>query len=136
MSFQTYARKVRKTELSFKSRRSAFRSCINSYCWLTKQEIQFTYTRYSNRFGFNSDIPKDSKKISDRLNQAMDNLEEERNIFLEKLRLFGRKRIEEKMHGRRFPFKSDIEALYNNVEFAFETSANEIKPDIEINRVR
>ncbi|MEM7712183.1 MAG: hypothetical protein AAF349_01085 [Cyanobacteria bacterium P01_A01_bin.68] len=112
MSFQTYARKVRKTELSFKNRRSAFRSCINSYCWLTKEEFQSTDARYSSGFGFNSDI----SNSGDRLNQAMDNLEKERNIFLEKLRLFGQKRIQEKSRGCRFPSKSDIEALYNNVD--------------------
>ena len=112
MSFQTYARKVRKMDLPFKNRHSAFLSCVNSYCWLTKQEFQFTYTRYSNRFGFNSDIPN----AGDRLNQAMDNLEKERNIFVEKWRLFGQKRIEEKSRGCRFPLKSAIEALYNNVD--------------------
>ncbi|MBV6626223.1 MAG: hypothetical protein KI793_25370 [Rivularia sp. (in: Bacteria)] len=134
MSFQTYARKVRKIDLSFKNRHSAFRSCINSYCWLTKQEFQFTYARYSNRFGFNSDIPKDSKRVSDRLNQAMDNLKEERNIFLQLLRQFEKKRIQEKMRGYRFPSKSAKHALYNNIGFAFEISNNEIKPDIQINR--
>ena len=46
----------------------------------------------------------------------MDDLEEERNIFLGKLRLFGKKRIEEKSRGCRFPSKSAVEALYNNVD--------------------
>lgn len=78
MSFRAYARKVRKMDLPFQNRHSAFRSCINSYCWLTKQKFQTTYARYNNRFNFNSDI----SDTGDRLNQAIDTLEKERNQFL------------------------------------------------------
>ncbi len=108
MSFHTYARKVRKIDLPFKSRRSAFRSCIERYHWLIKQKFLATYSRYSKHFGFDSDIADSG----DRLSQAMDALEKERNLFLEQLRLFDKKRVKEKMRGRRFPSKSAVEALY------------------------
>lgn len=125
MSFRTYARKVRKVDLPFKNRRSAFRSCINSYCGLTKQEFQITCERYSDRFGFNADIPD----AGDRLNQAMDALETERNIFLQRLRQFDNTRIKEKIRGRRFPSKLAIEKLYTSDWFAFEIPKNEITTD-------
>lgn len=108
MSFQTYARKVRKIDLPFKSRRSAFRSCIERYHWLIKRKFNSTYSRYSNHFGFDADVPDAGVRLS----QAMDALEKERNLFLEQLRLFDKKRIREKMRGRRSPSKSAVEALY------------------------
>lgn len=43
----------------------------------------------------------------------MEALEKERNLFLEKLRLFDKKRIREKARGQRSPSKSAVEALYN-----------------------
>ena len=74
-----HARKVRKTDLPFKTRRSAFRSCIERYHGLIRQKFPATYSRYKNHFGFDSDIPD----AGDRLSQAMDALQKERNLFLE-----------------------------------------------------
>ncbi len=109
MSFHTDARKVRKVDMPFTQRRAAFRSCIESYIWLINGKFNSTYTRFSNHFGLDTDVPN----AADRLSQAMEALEKERNLFLEKLRLFDKKRIREKARGQRSPSESAVEALYN-----------------------
>ena len=108
MSFHTAAREVLKTDLPFTKRRVAFRSCIESYIGLIKGKFNDTYSRYSNHFGFDANV----SDAGDRLSQAMEALEKERNLFLEQLRSFDKKRLREKMRGRRSPSKSAIEALY------------------------
>ena len=108
MSFHTYAKNVRRENLSFKARRSAFRSCIVRYHRLIRRKLDVTYLRYSKHFGFDGDVPD----AGDRLGQAIDALEKERNLFLEQLRLFDKKRVKEKMRGHRFPSKLAVEALY------------------------
>jgi hypothetical protein len=108
MSFNTYARKVRNMNLPFQARRSAFRSCIQRYHWLIKQGFLVTYSRYNEYYKFDADTPD----VNERLSAAMDALEKERNAFLEKLRLFERRRSKEKMRGRRSPSKLAVEDLY------------------------
>lgn len=118
MNFHTDARKVRKTDLPFTKRRAAFHSCIEGYIWLIKGKFNNTYSRYSNHFGFDTEVPD----ASERLSQAMDALEKERNLFLEQLRLFDKTRVREKMRGRRSPSKSAVEALYKCHWFAVRDS--------------
>lgn len=81
---------------------------MEGYHWLIKRKFNSTYLRYSNHFGFDTDI----SDADTRLSQAMDALEKERNLFLEKLRLFDKRRIREKIRGQRSPSKSAVEALY------------------------
>jgi hypothetical protein len=110
MSFHTYARQVRRIDLPFKVRRKAFRSCIGQYHGLIREKFQFTDARFCSHFGFNADISE--AEANERLTQAMASLEAERNLFLERLRLFEKRRIKEKMRGRRSPTKSALKALY------------------------
>ncbi|TYQ30877.1 hypothetical protein [Pseudanabaena sp. UWO310] len=112
-SFHTHARIVRRSDLPFHYRRSAFRSCIQLYHWLIKQKFQTTYLRYSKHFGFD----ESTGNCNESLNRAMDALETERNLFLEKLRLFDKKRIREKIGGRRLPSKIAVDSLYKDMKF-------------------
>ncbi|HEX8832742.1 MAG TPA: hypothetical protein VF719_01015 [Abditibacteriaceae bacterium] len=107
MSFKTYARRARRNDLPFNRRRTAFRACIELYGWLTNQKFTATYTRFSNHFGFDEAVPD----ADERLDRAINALETERNLFLEKLRAFDRCRTKEKFRGRRSPTKQITEAL-------------------------
>jgi hypothetical protein len=107
MSFNTFARKVLDPKFPFKSRRAAFGSCLVRFR-RPKESFRHAYWRYSQRFGFDEDTPD----AGVRLNRAMNALNKERNLFLDRLRLFEKKRIKEKMRGRRTPSKAAIEALY------------------------
>lgn len=111
VSFHAYARRVRRDDLPFAHRRGAFRSCVECYHWLTRQGFEATYTRYREHFGFDADAPD----AGQRLIQAMDALDAERHLFLERLRLFERRRCREKMRGRRAPSKEAVESLYADI---------------------
>jgi len=114
MSFHSLARRVRRSDLPFPHRHGAFRSCVERYHWLTKQGFQATYARYRDHFGLDAESPG----AGERLCQAMDALEAERHLFLERLRLFDKKRCKEKMQGRRSPSKKAVEALYGDIYLA------------------
>jgi hypothetical protein len=111
-NFHTHARIVRRSDLPFYCRRSAFRSCIQLYRWLIRQKFQATYLRYSKHFGFD----EDTIDCNERLNKAMNALETERNLFLDNLRLFDKKRIREKIEGRRLPSKIAVDSLYKDMK--------------------
>jgi hypothetical protein len=113
MSFHTHARLVRRGDLPLHRRRAAFCSCIQCYCWLINEKFSATYLRYYKHFG----LDFDKLEVSERLNQAMDGLEAERHLFLERLRLFDKRRIKEKIQGRRSPSKASVAALYGDTKF-------------------
>jgi hypothetical protein len=127
-SFHTHARIVRRNDLPFLYRRSAFRSCIQLYRWLIRQKFQVTYLRYSKFFG----LDENTSESNERLNEAMDALETERNLFLEQLRLFDKKRIKEKVGGRRRPSHIEVDLLYKNMKFVvpIEEDATETEKNL------
>lgn len=112
MSFHTHARQVR-SATTFGRRRGAFRSCVGCYRWLTKQPFPATYERYSRHFGLTEDTPDSAERFC----LAIDALETERRLFLERLREFDRRRIREKLRGCRTPCKMAVEALYGEMRF-------------------
>ena len=122
MSFHTYARLVRREDLPLQRRHSAFRSCIECYCWLIKERFGATYIRYCNHFEIDFNKPE----VGECLNQAMDGLEAERHLFLERLRLFDERRIKEKMQGSRSPSKAAVAELYSDTKFVIPNAKNEI----------
>ncbi|WP_103670051.1 hypothetical protein [Pseudanabaena sp. BC1403] len=124
-SFHTHARIVRRNDLPFHYRRSAFRSCIQVYRWLIRQKFQVTYLRYSKFFGFDENI----SESNERLNKAIDALETERNLFLEQLRLFDKKRIKEKVGGRRLPSNIEVDLLYKNMKFVVPMEEDETETE-------
>ena len=103
MSFNYYARKVRNPRLPFNVRCSSLGSCILRLGWLTKQKFLATRSRF---------VDDSIRLDEERLLAAMAAIEIDRNRFLERLRSFDRKRIREKMHGRRTPRPTEVAALY------------------------
>ena len=77
---------------------------------MTGKKYQVTRGRFSERYGFDSqDTPTDQQLLD-----ALNAVEVERNRQLERIRNFGRKRIREKMRGKRYPSRKDVENLQNN----------------------
>lgn len=107
MSFNYYARKVRDPRLDMQIRRSALGSCILRLGWLTRQSFLATRRRYAAQFNPRAIPPREEDLLD-----ALAALEKARNRFLERLRAFERRRIREKLRGRRRPRSSDIDALY------------------------
>src|SRR5262245_36407475 len=89
MSFYTSARRVRETDLPPSHRLSAFRSCIQLYHCLIKQPFTKTFARYEECFG----LKTSESTFNEQINQAMNALETERRLFLERLYRFEKYRI-------------------------------------------
>ena len=103
MSFNNSARRVRNPELSLKERDSALRSCLALMVGIVGE-------RHSGlRAAYMPWIPE--APTNQQLMNAMSSLEIARNRHLEKLRAFERKRIREKMRGRRQPRRKDLDEL-------------------------
>jgi hypothetical protein len=110
-SFNCNARKVRNPRLPIGYRKSALVSCsaavwphvsfLKRVAWI---EIRFGFT-----FGVESETSPTEQQMLD----AVSNLEVERNLWMERLRRYERKRIREKMRGKRKPPRADIHALYD-----------------------
>ena len=108
MSFNTFARKVRNPKLTINHRRSALMSCILRLAWLRRERYLIVQSRYAKKYNLGSpNIPTEANLLD-----AIATIEVDRNIFLEKIRSFERKRIREKFRGRRQPKKIDIQVLY------------------------
>jgi hypothetical protein len=103
MSFNYHARKVRNPSLPFNIRCSSLGSCILRLGWLTKRKYLATRSRF---------VDDSTRLDEERLLAAMAAIEIERNRFLEQIRSFERKRIREKLRGRRSPRPADVAALY------------------------
>jgi hypothetical protein len=108
MSFNNYARKVRNPRLDLPVRRSALASCILRLAWLTKRSYLATRAPFAARY--NLDRPRQPDE--EELLEALVAIERERNRFLERVRAFERRRIREKLRGRRHPRPADIAAIY------------------------
>ena len=107
MSFNNFARKVRRRDLPLSHRRSALASSILRLCWLTGQPFGETKQRYNQGFHVNLGLGPLKIPTEEALLKAIAAVEVERNQFLEQLRAFERRRIRDKMRGKRQPSKSD-----------------------------
>jgi hypothetical protein len=96
MSFNTYAKRVLNPQLPMPARRSALRSCIQRFTRLSNESYKEITARYEARFHCTGRHSTD-----DQLIKALFALITERNLVLENLRAFERKRIREKLSGRR-----------------------------------
>ncbi len=105
MSFHVHARRARDPARPLPHRLSAFRSCIQLYRWLIKRGYHETLNRFARAFDL--DDPSGAGLLA-----AMNALETERRIFLDRLDAFARRRIRQKAQGRPVPAKSEIESLY------------------------
>lgn len=108
MSFNEYARKVRDPRRLPSIRRGALGSCIRHLTSLTRRSYRATCSRIAARFNLDSLNQLNEQQWLD----AVAAIEVERNRFLERLRAFERKRVREKLRGRRFPRPADITSLY------------------------
>lgn len=109
MSFNNFAQNVRDTRLSFATRRIRLNCCIGSFCWLTKQSYRKVHEYYSEKYGFDNPVEQNPAHLL----AALDELIAVRNRFLEKLHAFERKRIREKMRGKRRPIQTELEKVFN-----------------------
>jgi hypothetical protein len=108
MSFNHYARKVRNPALPFPNRVIALATCIGNLCWLMGKR----FDEAIEEFGFSPRVELTEAKLLTVLNRV----EATRNCFLERLRMFERKRIREKILGRRTPRKADLKKLYTSTQ--------------------
>jgi hypothetical protein len=81
---------------------------VQSYQWLIKIKASIIYNHYSRKFGFDLRV----SDAAERLTAAIAELEKDRNVFLDRLRAFDRKRCRAKTRGRRTPTKAEHESLY------------------------
>ena len=125
--FNAQARYVRNIWLPIPVRVTAFHACMGSYCRLTRQKFQATRERFSAAYWITKAPPPTVVGLRVRhsrahlekpdaqswyLLQAMDALQRERHEFLDRLRRFERRRVREKLRGRRYASRADVEALY------------------------
>ena|SRR5438105_9581756 len=96
MSFNNHAKRVLNPQLPLPARRSALRSCIQRFTRLSKESYKGVTARYEARFHCTG-----KHSTEDQLLKALSAMVAERNLILENLRAFERKRIREKMSGRR-----------------------------------
>jgi hypothetical protein len=104
MSFNYHARRARNSALPINYRRSSLLSCVLRLGWLVKQN-RGTLCNY---FELNVQKQMDESQLLDKLTA----IEVFRNRFLKRQQNFERKRLREKMRGRRQPRKKDVQALY------------------------
>ena len=108
MGFHQEARRVRDLSRPMIHRRGACRWCVASYCALTRQSYSQTYARMAAKFGFGAE----GELPEQRLLAALNALETERRRFLARLERFARRRIRQKLSGRRCPVPEESAALY------------------------
>lgn len=96
MSFNNSANKVLNPQLPLHVRRSALRSCIQRFTWLSKE----SYTGITARYEAQLDLT-DKRLTEYHLLKALSAMVTDRNLIVENLRAFERKRIREKRSGRR-----------------------------------
>jgi hypothetical protein len=98
MSFNYHARRVRDGGRPPWRRLSALRACVSSYCWLTgrRYRAMLEYLHLDHSPQVPRDPPSDAF-----LRRRLDEVERERNLYLERLRVFERRRVRAKMQGNR-----------------------------------
>src|SRR5689334_16442244 len=108
MSFNHYARKVMNPNLPIGVRYSALHSCILRLVWKSGEPFSQTSDRLHSRFGFRRKNPTDYQLLS-----TLVAIERERNLILQDLQVYERRRIREKMRGRRHISKDEQKALHS-----------------------
>jgi len=112
MSFNTYAKRVLNAQLPMPARRSALRSCIQQLTRVNHESYKEITARYEARFHCTGKHATDDQLLS-----ALSALTTERNLVLEKLQAFERKRIRQKMSGKRTLSKGEQNEL-NELAFS------------------
>lgn len=113
-SFNNYAHKVRNSALPLSVRATALRSCVLQYCY-TVHEPSYTAMIAHLEALTGAGICHDAS--AEQLLEALGRLERNRNQILEVERAYARKRIRQKLRGRRTPSKAQTQALQD----AFDT---------------
>jgi hypothetical protein len=98
MSFNYQARRVRDPGHPPWHRLSSLRACVRSYCVLTGAAYANLSTCLGVAFPYD---PGRSPPTDAFLRRVLDEVERERNRYLERLRVFERKRSLTKAHGNR-----------------------------------
>jgi hypothetical protein len=98
MSFNYHARRVRDSGRPPWRRLSSLRACVASYSWLTRTSYRRLLAHLD--LEFPDGVPRDPP-TDEFLRRTLDQLERARNEYLERLRVFERKRIRAKMQGNR-----------------------------------
>lgn len=106
MSFNHYARKVMSPGLPVGVRYSALHSCILRLVWMTGEPFAEARARFHARSGFRRQDPTDHQLLA-----ALALIERERNLALQQLRAYERRRIREKARGKRAIPESERKAL-------------------------
>src|SRR3712207_2826671 len=96
MSFNYYARKVMNRNLPTGVRYSALHSCILRLVWKTGEPFSQVRNRLDAQFGFRTRNPTDHQLLA-----TLAAIERERNLVLQQLRDYERRRVREKAHGKR-----------------------------------
>lgn len=96
MSFNHYARKVMNPTLPMGVRYSALHSCILRLARKTGEPFSQARDRLNLKYGFRRRNPTEYQLLS-----TLVAIERERNLACEQLRAYERRRIKEKMRGKR-----------------------------------
>lgn len=96
MSFNYFARKVLNPNLPVGVRYSALHSCILRLAWKTGEPFSQARERFHAEFGFRRRDPTEYQLLA-----TLAAVQRERSLLLEDLRAHERRRIREKMRGRR-----------------------------------
>src|SRR5437016_1933045 len=107
MSFNHFARKVMNPSLPIGVRYSALHSCILRLAWKTGEPFSEARDRFDSQFGFRRKNPTDYQLLS-----TLAAIERERNLVLQQLRAYERRRIREKLLGRRSISEAEQKALH------------------------
>ena len=108
MGFNYHARKVRDSRLPPWHRFVALRECVASFSWCTGLRFNDLMQRYGLPRSRNPPLPPPDDAF---LIGAINALEKERNIFLERRRAFERSRVRAKMRGNRQLSKAEREIV-------------------------
>lgn len=104
MSFNYHARRVRDPGHPPWRRLSSLRACVRSYCVLTGAGYANLSTYLGLDFPFDPERPPPADEF---LRRVLDEVERERNRYLERLRVFERRRILAKARGNRQPSSAE-----------------------------
>lgn len=98
MSFNYHARRVRDPDRPPWRRLTSLRACVASYCWLTRARYRPMLASLGLEVPYQ---PQRQPPPAQELLRTLDQLERARNVYLDRLRAFERKRIRAKAHGNR-----------------------------------
>lgn len=103
-SFNNYARRVRTVDLPIAARAGALRSCIRVFCENVPQRPYISVVRQMGRL-VGTDLAHSAEERH--LLDALSRLERVRQQILELRRAFERRRIRQKLRGRRVPDQAE-----------------------------